>query len=129
MDVQSAANTCTYDGTLAVPSSAPTRTGYTFAGWTVRPEMNFSTIPTNVNGTNRWAIGWYNTYDECCHGFGVEIVSAVTAGELPDAGGVTVVGDTVVTVVPAGTIVAVSAGSGSGSKSEAMNEPLEGVTR
>jgi hypothetical protein len=27
--------------------------------------MNFSTIPTNVNGTNRWAIGWYNNANYC----------------------------------------------------------------
>ena len=44
MNVQSSANTCVYDGSLTVPSTAPTRTGYTFAGWEVRPEMDFSTI-------------------------------------------------------------------------------------
>jgi len=44
MDVQSSANTCTYDGTLTIPSTAPTRTGYTFAGWQVRPEMDFSSL-------------------------------------------------------------------------------------
>ena len=47
MDVQSAANTCTYDDTLTVPTTAPTRIGYTFAGWTVRPEMDFSTLNFN----------------------------------------------------------------------------------
>jgi len=66
MDVQTAANTCTYDGTLAVPSTAPTRTGYTFDGWTVRPEIDFATtIPTNENGTERWAIGVVNDSDYC----------------------------------------------------------------
>ena len=65
MDVQSAANTCIYDDALNVPSTAPTRTGYTFAGWTVRPEMDFATIPTNVHGTNHWAIGWYNDANVC----------------------------------------------------------------
>jgi len=44
MDVQSSANTCVYDGTLSVPQTAPTRTGYTFAGWTVRPEMDFGEL-------------------------------------------------------------------------------------
>ena len=57
LDVQSSANTCVYDDTLTIPQTAPTRTGYTFAGWTVRPEMDFSTIPTNENGLERWAKG------------------------------------------------------------------------
>ena len=65
LDVQSAANTCVYDGTLTVPSTAPNRTGYTFAGWEVRPQMDFGTIPTNTNGLNRWAIGWYENADYC----------------------------------------------------------------
>jgi len=55
LDVQSSANTCVYDGTLTVPSTAPTRVGYTFDGWQVRPEMDFSTINTSTNGTERWA--------------------------------------------------------------------------
>ena len=53
MDVQTAANTCTYDGALAVPSTAPTRTGYTFDGWTVRPEYDFSTF-TVKTGAEAW---------------------------------------------------------------------------
>jgi len=65
MDVQSSANTCTYDDTLTVPTTAPTRTGYTFAGWTVRPEMDFSTIPTNENGIERWGKG---AEDRCTYG-------------------------------------------------------------
>ena len=36
LTVQQSAQTCTYDGTLTVPQTPPTRTGYTFAGWTVR---------------------------------------------------------------------------------------------
>ena len=67
LDVQSAANTCTYDGTLTVPQTAPTRTGYTFDGWQVRPEMDFATIPTNVNGIERWSIGWYNNANYCLY--------------------------------------------------------------
>ena len=57
MDVQTAANTCTYDDTLTVPSTAPTRTGYTFAGWTVRPEMDFSTLNTNSTIIARYGKG------------------------------------------------------------------------
>ena len=30
------ANSCTYDGAITLPSSNPTKTGYTFAGWQVR---------------------------------------------------------------------------------------------
>ena len=67
MTVQDAANTCTYDDVLNVPSTAPTRVGYTFDGWTVRPEINFATIPTNVNGNERWAIGWSNNANYCLY--------------------------------------------------------------
>ena len=31
---QNETNTCTYDGTLTAPSTAPTKKGYTFTGWT-----------------------------------------------------------------------------------------------
>ena len=55
MNVQSSANTCVYDGALAVPSTAPTRTGYTFAGWTVRPEMDFSTLSISYPSLKRYA--------------------------------------------------------------------------
>ena len=57
MNVQSSANTCVYDGTLTIPQNAPTRTGYTFAGWTVQPEYDFSTLPTNEGGTESYSIG------------------------------------------------------------------------
>ena len=56
MNVQSSANTCVYDGALAVPSTAPTRTGYTFAGWTVRPEMDFTTLNLPYTYLKRYAI-------------------------------------------------------------------------
>ena len=66
MDVQTNANTCTYDDVLNVPSTAPSRVGYTFDGWTVRPEINFATtIPKNVNGIERWAIGWSDNANYC----------------------------------------------------------------
>ena len=42
-------NTCTYDGALTMPSTIPTRTGYTFKGWRVRPQMDFTTIVYNGN--------------------------------------------------------------------------------
>ena len=64
MEVESSSSGCTYDSTLT-PPTAPSRTGYTFKGWHVRPTMNFSEIPTDVNGTNRWAIGWYKNANYC----------------------------------------------------------------
>ena len=36
LDVQDAADSCDYDGGLTVPSTAPTKTGYTFNGWKVK---------------------------------------------------------------------------------------------
>jgi len=36
LSVQSAANNCTYDSGLTIPSTAPTKTGYTFAGWKIK---------------------------------------------------------------------------------------------
>ena len=36
LNVQSAANNCTYDSGLTIPSTAPTKTGYTFAGWKIK---------------------------------------------------------------------------------------------
>ena len=56
---------CVYDGTITVPP-APTKPGYTFNGWKI-PKMDFSTIPTNANGTNRWAVGWYNNANYCLY--------------------------------------------------------------
>lgn len=35
MSVQNTANTCSYDGGITLPSSNPTKTGYTFTGWAV----------------------------------------------------------------------------------------------
>ena len=61
MSVQSSANTCVYDSSLTIPSTAPTRTGYTFAGWQVRPTYDFSTLSINTEGTECWAIGLSST--------------------------------------------------------------------
>jgi len=75
----SSANTCVYDGTLSIPASAPTRVGYTFDGWAVRPEMDFSTISVETfilgygRGTEngRWCGYWSEAgrqsegYDTC----------------------------------------------------------------
>ena len=60
------ANTCTYDGSLAIPQNAPTRTGYTFAGWTVRPEIDFGTLNLS-NGLERWGKDGYSNTLRCGH--------------------------------------------------------------
>ena len=69
LDVQSTANTCVYDGSLTIPSTAPSRIGYTFDGWQVRPQMDFAaTIPINIEGTYRWSRGvTYNTNEDKCY--------------------------------------------------------------
>ena len=41
--VQSSAQSCVYDDDLYLPT-APTKTGYTFKGWTVQPRMDFATL-------------------------------------------------------------------------------------
>ena len=39
MNVATASQSCTYDGTLTPPATIPTKTGYTFKGWKVRPDV------------------------------------------------------------------------------------------
>ena len=64
LNVPVASQTCTYDGMITVPPAPPEKLGYTFNGWKI-PKIDFSTIPTDVNGTNRWAIGWNNNATYC----------------------------------------------------------------
>ena len=59
------AASCEYDDVLNVPPTPTARTGYTFTGWTVRPEMDFGTIPTNESGLECWAMGWYDDANYC----------------------------------------------------------------
>jgi len=56
INVPSASNTCTYDTAISLPSN-PTKTGYTFKGWKVRPEYDFSTFDTTINGAHRYGRG------------------------------------------------------------------------
>ena len=46
---------CTYDDVLNVPSATLTKTGYTFVGWEVVPEYDFSTLPAGTNGIYTWS--------------------------------------------------------------------------
>ena len=69
MDVTTAESTCDYDGDIDV-ATAPTRTGYDFAGWTVRPERDFSSLKnaSYTTGQKRWAKGEvYTTHADYCY--------------------------------------------------------------
>ena len=64
-NVNTESNTCNYDGALTIPTIAPERTGYIFAGWKVRPTMDFSTLTSLPNGQKRWAKGYYSNTNYC----------------------------------------------------------------
>ena len=71
-----ASNGCIYGttsgtGALTLPATAPTRVGYTFNGWTVRPQTNFANLGLS-NGTERWGKGHVvnTTTPYCYHGVG-----------------------------------------------------------
>ena len=51
--VPNASKTCTYDGAITLPTTNPTRTGYTFAGWQVRSAQ------CDVSG---WSDNFFGTY-------------------------------------------------------------------
>ena len=57
------ATTCTYDGTINLPQTNPSRPGYAFNGWKLRTPTNpLLSLDTSINGTNYYAI---NAQDEC----------------------------------------------------------------
>ena len=51
--------TCDYAGGLTIPAPAPSRVGYNFAGWHVRPVTTFSNSGLGMTGTGleRWGKG------------------------------------------------------------------------
>ena len=66
LNVQSAANNCTYDSGLTIPSTAPTKTGYTFAGWKIKaasnpclvgPVCGLTSSLAAIDGEHTWAKG------------------------------------------------------------------------
>jgi len=69
------ANTCEYDSALNLPTN-PQRTGYTFAGWKVRPAMNFSTLTSLSTGSERWGHGYKDNQDICWHTTGTGSIPA-----------------------------------------------------
>ena len=45
------ATQCSYDGTINLPQTNPSRPGYAFDGWRLRPDCSLTSIDTSVNGT------------------------------------------------------------------------------
>nr|MBQ0091484.1 InlB B-repeat-containing protein [Candidatus Enterousia merdequi] len=71
---QFATNTCTYDGGITLPSSAPRRTGYNFAGWQVKQALfDLRTLEDkiNINGISLYAHGTVEG-EELCWGSDIE---------------------------------------------------------
>ena len=57
---------CTYNAAMTLPSTRPTREGYTFAGWTLRaPQCTIPSADISTNGTNSYGHGWYHDADYC----------------------------------------------------------------
>ena len=57
--------TCTYDGVLNRPTN-PTREGYNFAGWRVRPTIHFNRISLGLTSSiAKYGKGIYNNEDFC----------------------------------------------------------------
>ena len=59
MTVADSEKTCEYDGALDV-ATAPSRTGYNFSGWTVRPQVDFAALRPTLTFTStqeRWSVG------------------------------------------------------------------------
>ena len=54
LTVQSAAQSCVYDGALTIPSTQPTRTGYTFAGWKVRLPGTYTELEYAQGSGSQW---------------------------------------------------------------------------
>ena len=65
---------CTYDTTIDLPTN-PTKTGYTFKGWKVRPEYDFTTLPVNQFGTTGYG---KSTETSCLHGTTADYTSGST---------------------------------------------------
>ena len=69
-DVTAQESECTYDGTLDV-ATAPSRTGYNFSGWTVRPQVDFAALQptlTFASTQERWSVGAvYGTGARYCY--------------------------------------------------------------
>ena len=58
------AATCTYDSGITIPTN-PSKTGYTFAGWTVKQLASIlASLDESINGNVSYGHGWWNNADE-----------------------------------------------------------------
>ena len=68
-NVTAAESECEYDSTIDV-ATAPSRTGYNFSGWRVRPQTDFAALQptlTFADTQERWSVGAvYNTGARYC---------------------------------------------------------------
>ena len=85
--IQNAQNTCNYDDILTVPTP-PTRNGYNFTGWKVRPMMNFSTLTSLTTGSERWGKGYVlsNGNDYCYYTVGTGSSESANCKTTPGFG-------------------------------------------
>jgi len=68
IDPTDATDDCQYAGSLTRPTN-PSRTGFTFTGWKVRPLMDFSNLNSNLGSVvgNAYGKGVYNNADYCLY--------------------------------------------------------------
>ena len=69
LNVTSVSNTCTYDTAINLPTN-PTKPGYKFKGWKVRPEYDFDQLDASINGIEGFDKGKKQTNldeDYCRH--------------------------------------------------------------
>jgi len=55
--VQSTDDTCDYGDTLTIPNAPSQRNGYNFAGWKVRPNYDFQSLPANESAVAAYGLG------------------------------------------------------------------------
>ena len=68
------ANSCTYDGALNIPATPPEREGYNFAGWRVRPTMEFSESTLGLSGSPQvWSKDNLCSYNNNATGYHREV--------------------------------------------------------
>jgi len=58
-------NTCEYGDGVTLPQTPPTKTGYTFMGWRIRPYCDVSNFETGGNIFGSIGKGFYNGVNQC----------------------------------------------------------------
>ena len=58
--------TCSYDGTINLPQTNPSRPGYAFNGWKLRvPQCRIPSANISIDPTVTYGHGWWNDADYC----------------------------------------------------------------